>query len=359
MKKKFTLLCLALLSVVSFSCQQKMSGDEKALEELNNEYMAQKKQNETDSTLYNFVDRYEELCKRFEETGNLQKAIECDKAVLKIYTQIWDEPIVRIALRQWAIGEKYKHLNDNDSTEKYMYQAIETAKNLETNETYTEAMNNRFIAGCYQVLALIYSDPDKMEKHKIAIESLETAIKLEPMENDGDKQSVAAYSDLLGALYGVQGKHSSAAKYFEKAVNIYKEICPDSITRINELEESLLLARYRSATEEGIKIDSLANYIFVINCVDGDTPARKQGMTGEYILLELADWNLNSETSLFLKSDETENHPIDIVIMKNDVVEKHHFKDKIGIEYQLRKFSKEEIEHINAVYKKWKSNPPA
>ena len=355
--KKSVFLCLAFLTVISLSCQQKLSGDDKALEDLKKEYNAQKELLESDSTLYSYVDRYEELCKRFEEAGNLQKAIECEKGILEIYTKIWDEPVLRVALTQWSIGEKYKDLEENDSTEKYLLEAIETAKKLETDEVFTEAMNNRFIAGCYQALALIYSDPDKVEEQKKAIACLETAIKLEPLENDNDKQVVAAYTELLGALYGAQGQHAKSADNYEIAANIYKESFPDSISKINELQEDILLERYQSSIDEGIKIDSLANYTFVIICDEGDTPAKQQGMTGEYVLLELADWNLDSNTSLFTKSAETQDQPIDIVIMRNDVVEKHHFKDKVGITYHLKKFSKEEIGHIKSVYKKWKSNP--
>lgn len=344
---------MIIFTFFSGSCKKRELGvNDKALEELNREYNEFKKTNGQGPSAYAFVDRYDSLSSRFYEAGDLHKAIECEKVMLEIFTQIWDEPVPRVAFRQWSIGFLYREAQEYDSAVTYLNKAIKTIQNVEKFDAYTDSVNESILLGCYKDLALVYSGKGNRQK---AIESLESLFRFQPLKSNKDKENAAVYLDLLAALYYKETHYDDAATYYEKALNLYEVICPDSTSLIKKTRENLIEAKSKIAEENGILSDDLPGFVFVITCKEGDTPARQQGMSGEYILLEFADWNLNSKTSLYEKNKEMTNQPIDIVIMRDHVVEKHHFEDKVGIDFHLKEIGKDERDRVNTEYKLWKS----
>lgn len=100
----------------------------------------------------------------------------------------------------------------------------------------------------------------------------------------------------------------------------------------------------------------MKEYVFTATVVDGNTPANEQGMSGEFIVLEFGDWNIESKVSLFDKIEELRGKPKTITVMQGDIIRHHHFEDKIGVQLNLKKVGKEEKQRIISEYKKWKSN---
>jgi len=351
--KKSIVLCLAVFAVLTVGCKQKELGEnEQALEALNESYKTFTETNGDEDTALTIANQYTDLSSRFEEEGNLEKSIECDKTILEIYSKIWDKPVEKVAFMQWSIGYKYRKLNELDSADAYLNKAIETAESVEKDDISTDSIHQRFLSGCYQELALLYSDKGD---HQKAIESIESVFKYQPLQLDRDKEVHAAYSDLLATIYNAEGDFKASADYYEKALTLYKEVCPDSITLIDNIRESLLEVIYQAAINDGGSSDILSNSTFSVICDEGDTPAKQQGMTGEYVLLEYADWNMNSKVSLYDIFDQTKEAPIDIVIMRDDIVEKHHFEKNIGIRLHLKEVGKTERDRINKVYTQWKT----
>lgn len=244
--KKFTFLCLAILSAFFIGCQHKVSGGlNDALEELNKEYEAQKKQNGEDSSLYNFVDKYKKLSQQFEDSGELHKVIECEKKILEIYNQTWDEPTPKIAITQWYIGENYVNLKDCDSAESYLHKAIETATILKSNETEPDSIdpNGRIISDSYRSLSFLFSENGEKEK---AIEYLENSIQYQPIEVDHDKYLYAVCLDFLASLYEEQSRFYEAAKFYENSLKIFERVFPDSTDWINDLQDALSRLKTRT-----------------------------------------------------------------------------------------------------------------
>jgi hypothetical protein len=79
-------------------------------------------------------------------------------------------------------------------------------------------------------------------------------------------------------------------------------------------------------------------------------------MEGEYIMLEFADWNIESRASIFYKNDEYYDKAKSIVVMKDGAIFCYHFEKSIGVQFALKKIEKEEKLHIISEYKKWKNN---
>lgn len=77
-------------------------------------------------------------------------------------------------------------------------------------------------------------------------------------------------------------------------------------------------------------------------------------MDGEYIILEFADWNQDSTTSLFDKNKDMKGKPKDIVVMKGEVVSKYHFDNIIGVQFGLKRIDFNEHKRIKKVYEEWK-----
>jgi hypothetical protein len=95
-------------------------------------------------------------------------------------------------------------------------------------------------------------------------------------------------------------------------------------------------------------------HCFTATIVEGNTPAKQQGMSGEYVLLEFADWNQDSDTSLFDKSEELTGKPKNILVMKDGIISQHHFENVIGAQSGLKYVGREEKQRINKAYEEWK-----
>lgn len=92
---------------------------------------------------------------------------------------------------------------------------------------------------------------------------------------------------------------------------------------------------------------------YTLTCIEGDTPAQKQGMSGEYIVLKFDDWTIQGKMSLINKNVELRGKPKTIVVMKDGVISKHFFEDKIGVQISCKYVGKEEKQRIIEVYEKW------
>ena len=98
----------------------------------------------------------------------------------------------------------------------------------------------------------------------------------------------------------------------------------------------------------------MTDHCFTATIVEGTQPAKQQGMSGEYILLEFADWTQDSPTSLFEKNNELRGKSKDIIVMKEGVISKHNFKHIFGINLGIKHVDIEEKQRINEAYARWK-----
>ena len=92
---------------------------------------------------------------------------------------------------------------------------------------------------------------------------------------------------------------------------------------------------------------------YTLTRIDGDTSAQQQGMSGEYFVLEFADWTIQSNTSLESKNEELRGKPKIVVVMKDGVISEHSFENSIGAQISCKYVGKEEKQKIINAYKKW------
>ena len=93
---------------------------------------------------------------------------------------------------------------------------------------------------------------------------------------------------------------------------------------------------------------------YTIRCIDGDTPARQQGMSGEYIVLKFDDWTIQGKMSLLInKNGELRGKPKTIVVLQDGVISEHFFESTIGAQISCKYVGKEEKQRIIDAYKRW------
>ena len=117
---------------------------------------------------------------------------------------------------------------------------------------------------------------------------------------------------------------------------------------------------YFAAIQKGDDVSDFKGLIetmaFTATTVGDDTPAAHAGMEGEYVVLEIADWTMESDSSLFDKSEELQGKPKTIVVMKGDTISQYHFENKIGVRFNFKKIGSQEKQRILKAYREWKKN---
>ena len=158
----------------------------------------------------------------------------------------------------------------------------------------------------------------------------------------------------MASAYGKLADYAKAIDYYQKALDIMAPLKGEGSTEVSNMKKNILMNQYLLALSKGKLKSFLAEHCFIGTVNSGENPASAQGMSGEYVLLEFADWNQDSDVSLFARADELRQSPKDIVVMKDGVISRHHFESKLGISFGVKPITKEEKQQINQAYKQWK-----
>ena len=301
------------------------------------------------STLFNSPSIYWELADCYEEQGMLEKSIEFQKKALNCYISLWGENTFLVAQRHFILGSALLNLQDNHEALIHFTKAVEIAKAC-NDDDYTEKDRKSLIAMCYHGIAQYYYKNEDKQKY---VETLEAELPYDLIVGE-DKEGVAFDARYIAYYYAFNMQPHKAAKYFELALNIYKETSPDSLSLIEDLHEMMLFNRYKQAVEDKTVSAFLSNHFFTITPQEGDNPARQQGMIGEYVLLEFADWTIYSDKSLFEIKEESLDKSVDILVIKDSIIEKFHFKGKMGVIIGIKEVEDSEFTRISKIYEDWK-----
>ena len=208
------------------------------------------------------------------------------------------------------------------------------------------------VANSYHNIGYVYN---KLGKYTRALENFNKALEIYLSAFGENHPNVFTSYCNIGITYYMQGLYSEAKVNLLKAVEIGKTFLNVDDFNMQTLLSLLYRSLIRSSSPEDDEHSSfMSDKAFTAKVVSDETPASQQGMSGEYYLLEYSDWNFESSTDLFDKNDELKDKPKDIVVMKDGVITKHHFENKIGIQLGLKFVSKEEKLRITETYHKWK-----
>ncbi len=90
--------------------------------------------------------------------------------------------------------------------------------------------------------------------------------------------------------------------------------------------------------------------------MDGDTPASRLGMKGQYIVLEFGGWSQEMKRSIFIENNSLMGKPKDIVVYDDSGINSYHFDGNLGAKMELYYIGKDEKIRISSLYQDWKNN---
>ena len=190
-----------------------------------------------------------------------------------------------------------------------------------------------------------------------ALEYINDALSIRLSVFGENHSNIATCYSNIGLIYFFQGDYIQALEYFKKSLNIYTSLYDHNNINFASCSKTIYetYCKLLQQSDEKKKEfeDFMSQYSFTISLYDGKTSDPVQGMSRPYDLLEFDDWNIYSLENLFEKSG-FQGYPKDIVVMKNGVITKHHFEDKIGCQIGIKYVGKEEKQRIVESYNKWK-----
>ena len=146
---------------------------------------------------------------------------------------------------------------------------------------------------------------------------------------------------------------------YQQSLKIYLAIFGETHPAVATSYSNIGVA-YFAAIQKGIDMSGFKGLIetmaFTATTVGDDTPAAHAGMEGEYVVLEFADWTIESDSSLFDKNAELQGKPKTIVVMKGDAISQYHFENTIGVRLNFKKIGSQEKQRILKAYREWKKN---
>ena len=305
-----------------------------------------------------------------------------------------------LTIRKTVLGENHPDVADsynNIATAYKMQYNFEKAwvyyqKALDIGEATYGAYSN-FTATCYDNIGTLYYDQDNFEQALVYINqslSIRNVILKENHPNiaksynalgkvystigdfDNARYYLSQALTIQRAIYGdnnnliaknlnsiallcyKMGDYNSALDYLNQALDIRKAIYGENHPITIDQQEQISTCKYWIAVKKGTVNAFFEEHCITATVANDETEAAKQGMSGEYVLLEFEDWKQDSLTSVFDKNEELKGKPKDILVIKDGIVEKHHFENIIGIIFSAKYIGKEEKQRIDKAYEEWK-----
>ena len=242
-----------------------------------------------------------------------------------------------------------KYLSDFTTSLHYYHRALAVA-------IAQEGENGENVATSYNNIGFVYSSQGDYVK---ALEMYQQSLKIYLAIFGENHPDVAGSYNNIGSVYYYQGDYSKALEMYQQSLKInlaiFGETHPDVALSYNNIGVA-----YFAAMQKGIDMSGFQGLIeamaFTATTVGDGTPAAHAGMEGEYVVLEFADWTIESDSSLFDKNAELQGKPKTIVVMKGDAISQYHFENKIGVRFNFKKIGSQEKQHILKAYREWKKN---
>ena len=197
-----------------------------------------------------------------------------------------------------------------------------------------------------------------MANYAAALQYYQKALENAMIQEGEMGEYVATSYGNIGSVYNNQGDYSNALEMFQKALKIFLAIFGENHPNV-ATSYSNIGSVYYSAKAKGNELPGFKEFTqsstFICTTLDGNTPASKAGMSGEYYVLEFADWTMDSDVSLFAKNEELQGQPKTIVVMKGDEISLFHFENTIGVRFAPKKVGEEEKQRIIKAYHEWKA----
>ena len=281
--------------------------------------------------------------------GDYVQALEMCQQSLKINLAIFGETHPDVATSYNNIGSVY------DSQGDYV-QALEMYQQSLKIRLAIFGENHPDVATSYNNIGGVYSSQGDYVQ---ALEMYQRSLKIRLAIFGETHPDVATSYNNIGSVYYSQGDYIKALEMYQQSLKIILAIFGETHPAVTTIYSNIGVA-YFAAIQKGDDVSDFEELIetmaFTATTVGDDTPAAHAGMEGEYVVLEFADWTIESDSSLFDKNEELRGKPKTIVVMKEDAISQYHFENKIGVKFNFKKIGSQEKQRILKAYREWKKN---
>ena len=278
----------------------------------------------------------------YSNQGNHSKALEMYQNALNIQLKIYGENHRDVADCYGSIGSSYFCLRNYSKALEMLQQELKILLRIGEDDLY--------LALRYEYVGLLYSCCGDYQK---TLEMYEKALKIRLEKYGENNEYVANSYTKIGEVYFDQGDYSDALEMYQKALRIYSEVLDKNRPEIGSSFFNIKKC-YWTAKSKGIELPGFKEFtnprVFIATTVDCDAPASKAGMCGECVVLEFADWTIDSESSLWAKNEEMRGKPKTIVVMKDGNISQYHFENTIGVQLDYEYVGEQEKQQILNAY---------
>ena len=319
------------------------------------------------------------------DMSDYDKALDCYTRALEITQKVMGNEHPDVAICYNNIGQVYEYQRDYDKALQYYGKSLDIKKKL-LDDDHPSVINTLEVMGKIYFVQKDFSH---------ALECFSRALKARETALSDDKVRLAdAYDNMGSVLYRsgefaqaldyllkgvaireqVQGNHQATARtcqniagayskladyekslnYYHKALDIMTSLKGENSKEAAGLKNIILMTQYQQALHKGKIKAFMTNHCITATVNAGENAASAQGLSGEYVLLEFADWNQDSETYMIDKASQLREAPKDLLLMQDGVISRHHFENRLGFTFGVKEITKEEKQRINQAYKQWK-----
>ena len=285
----------------------------------------------------------------YSSQGDYARALEYYTKALDIRKKIFGEEHPDVATSYNNLGGIYDSQGDYARALEYYTKALDIQKKIFGEE-------HPAVATSYNNIGFIY---DSQGDYARALEYYTKALDIQKKIFGEEHPAVATSYNNLGGIYDSQGDYVRALEYYLHALHIFMKASKEESSEyaLTFMNVHKLYDKLESNGEVFQEIkEAFSSMAYTLTCIDGDTPAKQQGMSGEYIVLKFDDWSIQGEMSLINKNNELRGKPKTIVVMKDGVISEHFFADKIGAQISCKYVCKKEKQRMIEAYEKWATN---
>lgn len=301
----------------------------------------------TDEQQIELAVSYDEIGCVYRELGNNEKGLESHSIALSMLLKIFDECTPHVATVYNNLGNTYDSLGESQKAIEFLRKALDIWSVLLGEE-------HSYVGICYSNIAWSYRT---LGDNKKALECHQKALHIFQRCYEENHPNLANVYNNIGYDYHLLGDIPNALYYNRKALTLYRNTYGENHQYTVNLYEVIGNIFIEASNKNFILDDSqeyFSNLIYLGSTIaDSSSPAKKNGMDGDYIILSLENWNLDSSTFLTTSIGELRGKPKTVTVMKDGVISQFHFEDSLGLNITLKCVGKEEKQRIIEAYHKW------
>lgn len=279
---------------------------------------------------------------------NYPQALEAYNKALDIWMRAFGPNYPELEQLYNNMGYVYYNMGNYAEAENFFNKSLQIA---------LQRADNSEIATVYNNLALVY---DVRGDYTKAIEFIDKAMALQADGTDSDDEERIATVVYLGGLCLESGAYARAEECFRIAIAYYEGAeNPDAVSLSGSYVCYLralsgLAAMFPRAAREAEAF--MADKVWIGTVAGEDSLAAAQGLTGEYVVLELSGHNFidGNEYDLLSAFEALEGQPKSLVLMRGGEILCHDFSDGIGMDFYILRGTPELKAEVIEAYRQWK-----